>query len=228
MIKSVLLAGFFWASANFMPLHTAPAMIANTLPAAAVATKVPSLLMTLPAPAAKAPVMMASVAIPAAPKARVNFELPFPTPSPNALTSDEQEFIERINAERTQRGLNALILDPMLVMTARAHSREMCDKDYFDHHSPTPELKSPMDRYLKSLHDMGGRTPSYLLVGENIYYCSVFNDVYNVDYGHRALMDSPGHRANILEPRFTKIGLGVYHNAKGEYWVTEMFTKDSE
>jgi uncharacterized protein YkwD len=37
-----------------------------------------------------------------------------------------------------------------------------------------------------------------------------------------------GHRANILEPRFTKIGLGVYHNAKGEYWVTQMFTNDSE
>ena len=49
-----------------------------------------------------------------------------------------------------------------------------------------------------------------------------------MDYGHRALMDSPGHRANILEKRFTKIGVGVYHNANGEFWVTEMFSRDSE
>jgi uncharacterized protein YkwD len=81
---------------------------------------------------------------------------------------------------------------------------------------------------LKGLRDGGGSTPNSLLVGENIYYCSVFNDVYNVDYSHRALMNSPGHRANILEPRFTKIGIGVYRTVKGEFWVTEMFSRDSE
>ncbi len=85
-----------------------------------------------------------------------------------------------------------------------------------------------MDRYLAAVHSAGDKTPDYLLIGENIYYCSVFNDVYNVSYGHRAFMESPGHRANILEPRFTKIGLGVYRNAAGAFWVTEMFTKDSE
>ena len=41
-------------------------------------------------------------------------------------------------------------------------------------------------------------------------------------------MDSPGHRANILEKRFTKIGLGVYRNARGEFWVTEMFSRDTD
>ena len=85
-----------------------------------------------------------------------------------------------------------------------------------------------MDRYLLTLHVAGGKTPDYLLVGENIYYCSVFNDIYNVDYSHRAFMESPGHRANILEPRFTKIGLGVYRSAGGAFWVTEMFTRDGE
>jgi uncharacterized protein YkwD len=103
----------------------------------------------------------------------------------------------------------------------------MCDLNYFDHHSPTPGITTPMDRFLKGLSDTGQPTPDYLLVGENIYYCSVFNDHYNVNYGHQALMNSPGHRANILEPRFTKIGVGVYQDAGGQFWVTEMFLRDT-
>lgn len=153
-------------------------------------------------------------------------QLPPPAASANGLTADEEEFVELVNGERSKRGLCTLTVDPLLVRTARAHSREMYAHDYFDHHSPTPGLSTPMDRYLSSLKDTGAGTPDYLLVGENIYYCSISNDVYNVDYGHRALMNSPGHRANILEPRFQKIGLGIYKNAKGEFWVTEMFSRD--
>ncbi len=145
-----------------------------------------------------------------------------------AETAEAQEaaFVVLINAEREGRGLSTLSLDPMLTQTARAHSEEMCSADYFDHHSPTPGLGSPMDRYLSASRQIGLPQPEYLLVGENIFYCSVCNDIYNVDYAHRALMASPGHRANILEPRFSKIGVGVYRNAKGEFWVTEMFSRD--
>jgi len=215
MLKSILLAGFFWATANVMPVPVigTPIVAAHTV--------------------AKAPVLLASAPRRARlPQARMVWEMPAPAQtvpaSPDALAAEEQEFVEKVNAERTGRGLNVLAVDPLLVRTARAHSREMCALDYFDHHSPTPSLTTPMDRYLKGLHDEGGSTPESLLIGENIYYCSVFNDVYNVDYGHRALMNSPGHRANILEKRFTKIGLGVYRNARGEFWVTEMFSRDSE
>ncbi len=151
---------------------------------------------------------------------------PAPATSANGLSAEEEEFVGLVNGERSRRGLCVLAVDPLLVRTARAHSREMCARDYFDHHSPTPGLSTPMDRYLSSLKDTGAGTPDYLLVGENIYYCSITSDVYNVDYGHRALMNSPGHRANILEPRFQKIGLGIYKNARGEFWVTEMFSRD--
>ncbi len=226
MFKSVILAGFFWASANFTPLTPAvtPTAVAHTLPAPAAKTQVTLAAMPLPS----APVRMASNAdFTNVPSAWEEPEAPAPA-SPEALTEDEQEFVTRINAERTSRGLNALTVDPLLVETARAHSREMCDLNYFNHHSPTSGLTSPMDRYLKSRKDTGAGDPDYLLVGENIFYCSIFNSVYNADYGHRALMASPGHRANILDARFTKIGLGVYHNARGEFWVTQMFTKDSE
>lgn len=218
MLKSVILAGFFWASANFMPITPAvtPTAVAYTLPSAPTAAPVK----------AAVPVQMASLVT--FPKPQVAWELPLALASPELLSSDEQEFITRINAERTSRGLNALAVDSFLVQTARAHSREMCDLNYFSHHSPTSGLTSPMDRYLVGLKALGTNSPDYLLVGENIFYCSIFSNVYNAEYGHRALMDSPGHRANILDPRFTKVGLGVYHNARGEFWVTQMFTKDSE
>lgn len=214
MLHSILLAGFFWAIANVLPI---PAVGPPTAAAHTVVTPV----LTAAAPRTAR-----------LPQARVAWQMPTPMQtapaSPNALSAEEQEFIEKVNAERTERGLNALAVDPLLVATARAHSREMCARSYFAHYSPTPGLNTPMDRYLQSLHTQGGSTPESLLVGENIYYCSVFNDVYNVDYGHRALMNSPGHRANILEKRFTKIGLGIYRNAQGEFWVTQMFSRDTE
>lgn len=214
MFKSLILAGFFWATSNFMPPSPVlvPTVTAKAIPCA--------------------PVLIASVPrIDVQPIFSVRADapvLPSIPASPDSLSPEEQEFIQKVNAERTERGLNALAVDPLLVSTARGHSQEMCALDYFNHHSPTRGLNSPMDRYLKTLTENGGKTPNSLLVGENIYYCSVFNDIYNVDYSHRALMDSPGHRANILEPRFTKIGLGVYRNAKGEFWVTEMFSRDGE
>jgi uncharacterized protein YkwD len=145
-----------------------------------------------------------------------------------SLVSEEQEFISRINTERSSRGLNTLVIDPVLVVAARGHSLEMSQLDYFDHHSPTTGIRTPMDRYLGELHQMGQSTPDYALCGENIFYCSVLNDTYNVSYGHTALMNSPGHRANILEPRFRKVGVGVYHDARGQFWVTEMFLRDTD
>jgi uncharacterized protein YkwD len=205
MLKSILLAGALMVTSNFMPTSsvTVPTIIASTLPASA--------------PALKSAV---EVAHPTAPNTNA-VKTYLPTDQ-----AEEREFIDRVNGERTSRGLNALILDPLLVKVARGHSREMCDLDYFDHHSPTQGICTPMDRYLAGLHSTGQGTPSYLLVGENIYYCSESNATYNVEFGHQALMNSPGHRANILEPRFAKIGVGIYRNARGEFWVTEMFMKD--
>lgn len=201
MFSSLFLAGLVWASGIAAPLSPVSLSAAPALPAAILAA-------VRPAP------VRAALAIPAEPT------------TAGEKVSEEEAFVAMINAERSQRGLSILAVDPMLTTTARAHSEEMCSLDYFDHHSPTPGLSSPMDRYLASNRQLGQSQPEYLLVGENIFYCSVFNDIYNVDYAHRAFMASPGHRANILEPRFAKVGIGVYRNAKGEFWVTEMFSRD--
>ena len=152
-------------------------------------------------------------------------------PDPTSAREDTHEQEERalmtdINAERVQRGLEPLTADPLLSETARAHSCEMCGLDYFDHLSPTAAEATPMLRYQRTLRDWGAGEPRAAMVGENIFYCSVTSDTYNVSYAHQSLMNSPGHRANILDPRFTKVGAGVYRDSLGRFWVTEMFLRD--
>ena len=103
----------------------------------------------------------------------------------------------------------------------------MCDLNYFAHKSPTPGDETPVDRYLSKLHTDKERRPDTALVGENIFFASVTNDIYGAGYAHQRLMASPSHRENILEPRFTKIGVGLYRDPEGRFWVTEMFLRDS-
>lgn len=141
---------------------------------------------------------------------------------------EEADLISAINNERTRRGLGPLTEDPLLNVAARSHSREMCALSYFDHHSPTAAECTPLDRYLGGLRAWGEAKPEAALVGENIFYASATDAVYNAAYAHTSLMNSPGHRANILEPRFTKVGVGLYRDSQGRFWVTEMFLRDTE
>src|SRR5207244_58945 len=71
-------------------------------------------------------------------------------PTTAAMTADESRFLELLNHERGERGLVELKPDALLVEVAREHSREMCDKNYFDHVSPTTGCRTPMDRYLRA------------------------------------------------------------------------------
>jgi len=131
------------------------------------------------------------------------------------LTADEQRFVDLLNAERWRNGLGQLEVDLVLVETSRRHSREMCDRDYFGHLSPTPDLRTPMSRYVQSL----GRRPSWAYLGENLCYCSI----PDVNRAHATLMNSPTHRANTLNSAYARVGVGAYTNERGEIWVTEMF-----
>lgn len=131
------------------------------------------------------------------------------------VVDDEQRFIDLVNYERWSRGLSILKPDPLLVDVSRRHSNEMADKDYFDHVSPTPGMKTALDRYLVAL----GHRPQWAYLGENLFYCSIVD----VNRGHTCLMDSRAHRDNILNPKFDRIGVGIYKGDDGEFWVTEMF-----
>lgn len=131
------------------------------------------------------------------------------------VTAVEQRFVDLANSERWDRNLRVLAPNALLTAVARAHSREMAEKHYFDHMSPTPGQATPLDRYLTSLH----RRPTWVYVGENLVYCSLSD----AELGHSSLMGSPKHRDNILNPRFEQIGVGVYLGIDGKMWVTQMF-----
>ena len=106
----------------------------------------------------------------------------------------ERQLFDLVNDERTQRGFAALEWDERLVPVARSHSQEMLTLKYFSHDSPI--AGSPFDR-------IRGAGIPYSRAGENLAYAQ------SVSVAHRALMDSPGHRQNILRPEFTRIGIGV-------------------
>jgi uncharacterized protein YkwD len=109
-----------------------------------------------------------------------------------------------------------------MASVARAHSAEMRDKKYFAHQSPTPALREPLDRYIAGM----GQRPR--LVAENVYRVwggRSFLTEKDVRDAHQALMDSPGHRSNILLEGATKIGIGFTANAGGDLWITQLYAR---
>ncbi|MDP9274347.1 MAG: CAP domain-containing protein, partial [Chloroflexota bacterium] len=120
----------------------------------------------------------------------------------------ERQLFDLVNQERTQRGVGALEWDERLVPVARSHSQEMFTLKYFSHDSPV--AGSPFDR-------IKGAGIIYSRAGENLAYAR------SVSVAHRALMDSPGHRENILRPEFTRIGIGVINAGIYGRMVTQLF-----
>ncbi len=135
--------------------------------------------------------------------------------APLQISVEEQRFVDLTNSERSSRNLAPLSVNALLVQVAREHSREMWQKNYFDHFSPTPGLERPMNRYLRAL----GRTPKWAYLGENLFYCSVVD----ADRGHKCLMNSPKHKRNILDYKFREIGVGAFIAPDGQFYVTELF-----
>lgn len=106
----------------------------------------------------------------------------------------EQQMLQLVNQARADAGLQPLRLDPALTEVARAHSTEMFALGYFSHDSP--DAGSPSDR-------LTAAGIPFLAMGENIALAP------SVETAHRNLMNSPGHRANILDPAFTRVGIGI-------------------
>ncbi len=120
----------------------------------------------------------------------------------------EQEMLRLINQERTTRGLPALELDSRALPVARQHSEEMFRLKYFGHQSPA--LGSPFDR-------LQAAKISYTRAGENLAYA------HSVAIAHRGLMESPGHRENILRPEFTRVAIGVISAGSYGRMFTQLF-----
>ncbi|MBX6341758.1 MAG: CvpA family protein [Thermomicrobiaceae bacterium] len=121
---------------------------------------------------------------------------------------DEARMVALVNQERERRGLAPLRVDAKLQAVARAHSEEMLRLGYFSHVSPVSG--SPLDRLTAS-------GVQFAVAGENLAYAPT------VEIAHQGLMESEGHRANILSPEFTRIGVGVVAAPNGGKMFTQEF-----
>jgi uncharacterized protein YkwD len=142
----------------------------------------------------------------------------------SALELCEATILLETNRQRLEQGLKPLLPDPRLALVARGHSHEMRDLGYFDHASPTAGLSTIRERFLQVFSEC--RTYS---IGENIarrYAQGLYSlSVDGVTCTVQEWMKSPGHRANILRPDFTHLGVGVSVNANGDYWATQFFAR---
>ena len=125
---------------------------------------------------------------------------------PSSVIKFEGEVVRLINEIRVNNGLKPLTEDWQLSRVARYKAQDMKDLGYFSHTSPT--YGSPFEM-MKSFGI------SYRTAGENIAK-GYSTPKAVVD----AWMNSPGHRANILNSSYTHIGVGYV--ASGNYW-TQMF-----
>lgn|GEM_PF-387769 len=134
---------------------------------------------------------------------------PAPQPSPTpGLSADEQRMIDLVNQERAKAGLAPLAVDMTLVDLARKKSQDMVANNYFSHTSPT---------YGDPFTMMTNAGVSYRTAGENIAGAPT------VDQAHAALMNSAGHRQNILNPNYNKIGVGVATGGPYGKMFTQLF-----
>lgn len=120
----------------------------------------------------------------------------------------EKEMLRLVNRERTARGLPALKADAEMTELARAHSRDMLLRGYFSHY--TPEGVDPFGRMKKA--DL-----YFWTAGENIAITQT------LQMAHEGLMHSPGHRANILNPGFGRLGIGILDAGIYGLMITQSF-----
>jgi uncharacterized protein YkwD len=123
-------------------------------------------------------------------------------PGAAAASSREAKLIAKINHARAVHGLRGLRAKPSLMSYAGLHAAAMAARHELYH---TTNF---------------GVVCCWSAIGENIAYNSSVRRV------HRAFMQSPGHRANVLNPRMRRVGVGIVDRG-GRLWVTEIFTKPS-
>ncbi|WP_325535473.1 CAP domain-containing protein [Sporomusa sp.] len=137
-----------------------------------------------------------------------------PTPSvpqaPNVsgVTADEKLAFNLLNADRAANGLPPLKLNLAVTAVAERHAQDEIDRNFFAH--VNPDGKSPFDR-------MRSAGISFGYAGENL----AIN--LNVTAAEQAFMNSPGHRANILNPNYKQVGIGVKYSPQGSVYVVQNF-----
>ncbi len=138
-----------------------------------------------------------------------------PMPSTTGVEAAETAILESTNQQRAKLGLVPLKLDLRLRAAARLHALDMATRNYFSHNSNKTGFETPSKRVNQAgILELG--------IGENI----AFNEVPSVESASKLMvqwMNSPPHRAAILNPEFTHIGVGVYRRADGRTYGVQDF-----
>ena len=142
------------------------------------------------------------------PESTERVELPFKVQNPRPRPELEAKMLQLVNKERAKAGLKPLLPDPELTEVARKHSSDMFARGYFAH--VTPDGRDPFDRIREA-------NVSYLTAGENLALAPT------VEVAHTGLMNSPGHRANILRPQFGRVGIGILDGGIRGLMATQNF-----
>jgi uncharacterized YkwD family protein len=133
---------------------------------------------------------------------------PAPSQSVAGLTADEQQMLNSVKSERSRYGLAPLQADLQLTKLARMKSQDMISKGYFSHQSPT--YGSPFD--MMRTYGVSYRTAAENIAGNG-----------SVSGAHTSLMNSSGHRANILGSRYTHVGIGIVKGGRYGMMFTQLF-----
>jgi uncharacterized protein YkwD len=142
------------------------------------------------------------------PESERTLNLPFKVSDPKPRPDLEAKMLDLVNRERRAVGLNSLAADPELTEVARRHSIDMFARGYFSH--LTLEGHTPFDR-------MRALNLRFLIAGENLAFAPT------LPLAHTGLMNSPGHRANILRGAFGRVGIGIVDGGRRGLMVTQNF-----
>jgi uncharacterized protein YkwD len=142
------------------------------------------------------------------PESNERVTLPYQVAASRARPELEARMLDLVNSERVAVGLRPLAADSELTEVARQHSADMFARGYFAH--STPEGEDPFAR-MRQAH------VTFLTAGENLALAP------SLQIAHTGLMNSPGHRANILQPAFGRVGIGIMDGGIHGLMVTQDF-----
>ncbi|MEV7173004.1 CAP domain-containing protein [Streptomyces sp. NPDC093224] len=194
-------------STSAAPVPSAPPSTRPAVPAPAPSAEAPQ---KEPAPEPSKPATPASPEAPSSPAPR-----PTATPEPSASatrpsltghSAEEDAVVTLVNQARAQAGCGPVRANPPLASLAGAFSKDMATRGFFGHDDP--DGNTPWDRAAKA--GIGG------LGGENIA-----RGQGDADAVMKAWMNSPGHKANILNCEFRTLGVGVYAADGGPWWTQD-------
>ena len=134
-----------------------------------------------------------------------------PRPTEAEISDGESYMAELVNELRAGLGVGSLQYHHGVAAVARRWSRTMSERDAFEH-NPSYTSEYP---------------PGWTRAGENIFWSSAGRSTVRETMKHAfdALSDSPGHYRNMIHPDFNHIGVGLFVDSSGGYWVTQNFAR---